>query len=99
MEPEGSSSCPPEPAAGNYPEPDESSPQIPTLCFCDTFSYYPANYTTVTIRFTSQQLLNIFLPYLKLIRQYGQMTNEERSAFSLVVANMLSTIRLQHAGT
>jgi hypothetical protein len=31
MEPEGSLLCSQEPTTGPYPEPDESSPQFPTL--------------------------------------------------------------------
>jgi hypothetical protein len=31
MEPEGSLPCSQKPATGLYPEPDESSPQLPTL--------------------------------------------------------------------
>jgi hypothetical protein len=31
MEPEGSLSCSQEPATGPYPQPDASSPQLPTL--------------------------------------------------------------------
>jgi hypothetical protein len=35
MESEGSLRCSQEPATGPYPEPDESSPQLPTLFLSD----------------------------------------------------------------
>jgi hypothetical protein len=37
MEPEGSFSCSQESTTGPYPEPDESSSQLPILFPCDKF--------------------------------------------------------------
>jgi len=47
MEPEGSLLCSQQPSIGPYPEPDESSPQSPTLFPEDLVQYYPAIYAQV----------------------------------------------------
>jgi hypothetical protein len=47
MEAQSSLSCSQKPASGPSPEPDESSPHLPTLFPQDTLQYYPSVYAYV----------------------------------------------------